>query len=137
MSVSQSIGIAQLADTFGVSHRSLRFYESKSLLNPTRDGTERRYSDADAQRLQLILKGKKLGFSLEEIRRIIRSSADSLDATPTTDATRHLTLAQIETQLQTLEAERTRLDEALIELRSALARTTVEHADTPPIIEMR
>jgi DNA-binding transcriptional MerR regulator len=64
--------ITELADEFGVTTRTIRFYEEKGLLQPQRQGTRRIYSPADRTRLRLILRGKRLGLSLEESAEIIR-----------------------------------------------------------------
>ena len=63
--------IQNLAEQFGVSARALRFYEGKGLLSPLRRGQTRIYSERDKTRLLLTLRGKQLGFSLEECRDII------------------------------------------------------------------
>ncbi|MFK8050604.1 MAG: MerR family DNA-binding transcriptional regulator [Halioglobus sp.] len=63
--------ISQLAAEFDVTTRTIRFYEEKGLLAPTRSGASRIYSAADRTKLKLILRGKRLGFSLEESRDII------------------------------------------------------------------
>ncbi|WP_019530890.1 MerR family transcriptional regulator [Dasania marina] len=63
--------ITELATAFDISTRSIRFYEEKGLLTPQRQGNNRIYSDADNVKLQLILRGKRLGFSLQESRGII------------------------------------------------------------------
>jgi len=63
--------ISELADEFGVTTRTIRFYEEKGLLSPRREGTRRIYSPADRTRLRLILRGKRLGLSLEESADII------------------------------------------------------------------
>ncbi len=63
--------ISELAREFGVTPRALRFYEDKDLLHPKRDGMNRVYSHRDRGRLQLILQGKRVGFSLGEIREIL------------------------------------------------------------------
>jgi DNA-binding transcriptional MerR regulator len=60
--------ISELAREFDVTTRAIRFYESEGLLNPARDGRSRLYSQRDHTRLKLILRGKRLGFSLEEVR---------------------------------------------------------------------
>jgi DNA-binding transcriptional MerR regulator len=67
-----SYSISDLAEEFGVTTRTIRFYEEKGLLNPTREGQRRIYGPADRTRLRLILRGKRLGFSLEESADIIR-----------------------------------------------------------------
>ena len=63
--------IQQLAQEFDLTPRALRFYEDKGLITPARRGTTRLYSDRDRTRLRLALRGKRLGFSLEECREII------------------------------------------------------------------
>ena len=63
--------IRELSKEFGVTPRTLRFYEEKGLLSPTRSGQNRIYSAADRTRLRLILRGKALGFTLEESAEII------------------------------------------------------------------
>lgn len=68
---SQTYTISQLATEFDVTTRTIRFYEEKGLLNPSRNGQHRVYSSADRVRLQLILRGKRAGLSLEESREII------------------------------------------------------------------
>lgn len=68
---STTYSIRELADEFDVSTRTLRFYEEKGLLAPTRENTTRRYSSADRTRLRLILRGKRLGLSLEESSAIV------------------------------------------------------------------
>ena len=63
--------IAELADEFGVTHRTIRFYEDRGLLAPERQGTRRVYRARDRVRLALVLRGKRLGFDLAEIARIV------------------------------------------------------------------
>ena len=67
--------ISDLARSYGVSLRTLRFYEDRGLLHPRRHGTMRYYGAADRVRLELILKGKRLGFTLSEIQDLISSRA--------------------------------------------------------------
>jgi DNA-binding transcriptional MerR regulator len=67
--------INELANQFALTHRALRFYESRGLLSPRRDGRRRFFSRADRDRLALILKGKKLGFTLTEIGQMIEAQA--------------------------------------------------------------
>lgn len=63
--------ISELADEYAISARTIRFYEDKGLLEPQRVGANRVYSYKDRARLKLILRGKRLGFSLEEIKEFI------------------------------------------------------------------
>ena len=67
----QTFKIGDLAREFGVTLRTLRFYEDRGLLNPDRRGTTRLYSRRDRARLRLILLGKALGFSLTEAKQLI------------------------------------------------------------------
>jgi len=62
--------ISELAKEFGVTTRTIRFYEDQGLLSPRRDGTNRVFSNRDRVRLKLALRGKRLGFSLAEIREL-------------------------------------------------------------------
>jgi DNA-binding transcriptional MerR regulator len=63
--------IRQMCDTFDVTPRTLRFYESKELLFPIREGQKRLFTRRDRARLKLVLRGKRFGFSLEEIRQLL------------------------------------------------------------------
>lgn len=67
----QNYSIRELAEEFEVTTRTLRFYEEKGLLNPVRNNQTRSYSSADRTRLKLILRGKRLGLTLEESSNII------------------------------------------------------------------
>ena len=70
-SADRSWTVRELADEFGVTTRTLRFYEAEGLLAPRRVGTARVYTPRDHTRLVLILRGKRFGMSLQEIREII------------------------------------------------------------------
>ncbi|MFD1883695.1 MerR family transcriptional regulator [Paracoccus pacificus] len=65
------MNIREMCDRFGVTPRTLRFYEARELLSPIRRGQHRLYNRADRGRLTLILRGKRFGFSLEEIRELL------------------------------------------------------------------
>lgn len=65
------MSIREMSESFGVTPRALRFYESSDLLSPLRRGQARLYSKTDRARLKLILRGKRFGFSLEQIREIL------------------------------------------------------------------
>lgn len=67
----QTYGIGELAEEFGVTLRAIRFYEDHGLLRPLREGQRRVYREGDRIRLKLILRGKRLGFSLAEISEIL------------------------------------------------------------------
>ena len=63
--------IREMCDTYDVTPRTLRFYEAKELLSPLREGTRRLFTRRDRARLKLILRGKRFGFSLEDIRQTL------------------------------------------------------------------
>lgn len=69
--MSSTYSIRDLASEFGVTTRTIRFYEEKGLLNPEREGNRRIYNSSDRTRLRLILRGKRLGLSLDESAEIV------------------------------------------------------------------
>ena len=109
---SGELTIAQVAEEYGVTHRTVRFYEDRGLITPERRGTRRVYHPRDRVRLGLILRGKRLGFSLEEITRII----DMYDEQPGEVGQLHYLLAQIEDRRADLEQRRIDVLAALDEL---------------------
>ena len=115
--------ISDLARTYGVSLRTLRFYEDKGLLHPRRQGTMRHYGPSDRIRLELILKGKRLGFTLSEIQDLISSRTTggvrAVAEGDSTDLTVSLGREQIAAQIVHLERQRADLEAAIGELRSA------------------
>ncbi|MGH1414112.1 MAG: MerR family transcriptional regulator [Pelagimonas sp.] len=71
MSEDRVMTIREMCDAFEVTPRTLRFYEQKELLFPIREGQKRLFTKRDRARLKLILRGKRFGFSLEEIRQLL------------------------------------------------------------------
>ncbi len=105
--------IGDLAREFGVTLRTLRFYEDRGLLSPRRDGTARIYDARDRDRLSVILKGKQLGFTLTEIRAMV--AEERAGETP---ANLKLSLAQVEDQISHLENQKIEIEQALAELKA-------------------
>jgi DNA-binding transcriptional MerR regulator len=105
-------GIAELADEYGITLRTIRFYEEQGLLAPERSGTQRIFHAGDRIRLGLVLRGKRLGFPLEEIKTII----GMYDAEPGESGQLIYLLDQIEQRRADLEQKRRDLDEILTEL---------------------
>jgi DNA-binding transcriptional MerR regulator len=104
--------IAELAREFGVTPRTLRFYEEHGLLAPERRGTQRIFHAGDRVRLELVLRGKRLGFPLEEIKKIVGMyDADTGEA----GQLRYL-LDQIRVRRSELEQRRADIDRTLDEL---------------------
>ncbi len=110
--VASELTIAQVADQYGVTHRTVRFYEDLGLLAPERRGTRRIFHHRDQVRLGLILRGKRLGFSLEEITRIITMYDDQ----PGEAGQLRYLLGQIEDRRADLEQRRQDVLAALSEL---------------------
>lgn len=104
--------IQDLADQFNVTHRALRFYESKGLLAPAKRGQTRIFSERDKTRLLLTLRGKKLGFSLGECREII----DMYDPSQPDDTRQLLRLCQKITQHRRALLEKMNAMEATLKL---------------------
>ena len=104
--------IGDLASEFGISTRAIRFYESKGLIAPERVGSNRIYKKRDRARLILILRGKRLGFSLEEIAEYL----DLYDADPNQIAQTRLLLHKVETSMAELEGKRRDIEAALSDL---------------------
>ena len=105
--------ISELSHEFHITTRTIRFYESRGLITPTRVGTSRRYSKRDRARLILILRGRNLGFTVEEVGEYLAL----YDADPGHLAqTRHL-LDKVAAAIAGLEAKREDLERALAELK--------------------
>ncbi len=102
--------IAQVAEEFGVTHRTVRHYEDLGLISPERRGTQRIYHRRDRTRLGLILRGRRLGFPLDEIRTII----DLFDA-PRGRRT------QLEYVLGQIDERRADLDQRLRDVQDAIS----------------
>jgi DNA-binding transcriptional MerR regulator len=110
--------ITELADEFGTTLRTIRFYEDKGLLRPERRGQTRIFHLRDRVRLQLILRGKRLGFSLEEIAAII----NMYDEQPGEAGQLRYLIEDIGERRATLLRKRQDLDEAMAELDDLEAR---------------
>ena len=115
---SATFGIADLAREFDVTTRTIRFYEAEGLIAPTRRGQHRIFSPRDRVRLRLILRGKRLGFSLGEIREII----DLYDRAPGETGQLRFFLGKIRERRADLERQRTDIAETLAVLAEVEAR---------------
>ena len=114
---SRTYAISQLAREFGVTPRALRFYEDKGLLSPDRDGLNRVYSNRDRARLKLILSGRKVGFSLNDIREIL----DLYDLDDNQRAQLRAAHKKHKQQVEVLKQQRIEIDEALDALHNGIS----------------
>ena len=108
--------IREMCDQFDVTPRTLRFYESKELLFPTRQGQKRLFTKRCRGRLKLILRGKRFGFSLEDIRQLLEMY--DMGDKQQTQLLRTYELAKI--KLMDLEDQRDKIAETITELRQQI-----------------
>ena len=116
MMQTDQMTIREMCDLFDVTPRTLRFYEAKELIAPIRDGQKRLYTKRDRARLKLILRGKKFGFSLEEIRQLLEMYY--MQDQQQTQMSKTYELAQV--RLQELKRQRDELDQTIEELEEQL-----------------
>ncbi len=116
--VGNQWSIGELATEYGVTLRTIRFYEDKGLITPRRVGTRRVYSDRDRVRLALVLRGRRLGFALNEIATIV----DMYDAEPGEAGQLTYLLDQIDGRRDELAQRRRDIDETLAELDAVAQR---------------
>lgn len=108
--------IREMCDAFEVTPRTLRFYEAKELISPIREGQKRLFTKRDRGRLKLILRGKRFGFSLEEIRQLL--DMYDMGDQQTTQYLRTYELANA--RLRDMEQQRAELDDAIDELKAQI-----------------
>ncbi|RMH47740.1 MAG: MerR family DNA-binding transcriptional regulator [Gammaproteobacteria bacterium] len=126
--MTKEFTISDLSKEFGVTTRAIRHYEDMGLLKPKRKGTQRIYTHGDRVRLQLILRGKRIGFSLAEIKEIIglyRSPEDE-------SAQRKLLLSKIAERRRQLLEQKACIEQMLDEMASIEARLQVHEVEGVP-----
>ncbi|GAB5378779.1 MAG: MerR family DNA-binding transcriptional regulator [Aliiglaciecola sp.] len=106
----RTFSIGELAKEFAVTPRSIRFYEEQQLLTPKREGQSRIYSNKDRVRLKLVLRGKRLGFSLAETKTLFNLYDSHQNSA-----------AQLETMLQMTEQKRAVLNQQLEDIRMLMS----------------
>lgn len=107
---TDTISIGELAKEFDITARAIRFYEEQGLLHPVRNGQQRIYYAKDRIRLTLILRGKRLGFSLAEIKNVFAL----YDTNPNSSA-------QLETMLTLTQQKRAALEQQLNDIQTVLS----------------
>jgi len=116
--MSRTYSISELASEFDVTTRSIRFYEDQGLLHPTRRGQTRIYSSKDRVRLKLILRGKRLGFSLAETRELFDLWDETLSGSE----------KQLNLMLKTITTKRAELEQQLNDI--AMVQLELDSAET-------
>lgn len=111
-----TLTIREMCDTYDVTPRTLRFYESKELLFPIREGQKRLFTKRDRARLKLILRGKRFGFSLEQIRQLL----DLYDAGDQQQVQLERTYELARERLADMELQRDELNQAIDDLKEQL-----------------
>ncbi len=114
--IEDTLSIREMCDAYDVTPRTLRFYEAKELLFPQRLGTKRLFTKRDRARLKLILRGKRFGFHLEEIRQLLDMYNRDDSQIPQLSKTYEIAKAR----LADMERQREELDEAIVDLREQL-----------------
>ena len=123
----EMLTVTELARETGITARAIRFYESKGLLKPKRVGTTRVYTHRERGRLQLILRGKRLGFTLTDIGEYL----DLYDADPTQQDQIALLLEKVNVRIEELEAQKTDLEVSLKELSNVRDQARMALATKP------
>jgi DNA-binding transcriptional MerR regulator len=130
--VSRTYTISDLAREFGVTPRTIRFYEDEKLLSPQRDGQNRIYDARDRARLAWILRGRRVGFSLAEITEML----NLYDLGDGRETQRQVTLERCRQRLAALERQRADLDATIDEL-TGFCRLLEEMQTGVPLEEIR
>ncbi len=110
MNSTATYTISDLSKHFDLTPRTIRYYESEGLLNPVRDNGKRIYRERDLVRLKLILRGKRLGFSLAEIK----TTMELYDTQPNESA-------QLRFVLETILAHKNELEQKQVDIENTLA----------------
>lgn len=110
--------IGEMCEAFGVTARALRFYEDEELIAPQRRGTVRLYSDRDRARLTWILRGKRVGFSLAEIRELL----DLYDLGDGRKTQRAVTIQRCKQRIAALQRQRVDIDSTIADLENFVAQ---------------
>ena len=117
MLATRHFTIGDMCDEFAVTARALRFYEDEQLISPERRGTQRLYSERDRARLAWILRGKRVGFSLADIREMM----DLYDLGDHRQTQRTITLQRCHDRITTLGRQREDIDATIAELNDFIA----------------
>ena len=117
MLAAKHYSIGEMCDAFGVTARALRFYEDENLISPERRGTTRLYTDRDRARLAWILRGKRVGLSLADIKELL----DLYDVGDNRRTQRLKTVERCQDQVDRLKEQRVDIDATIKELEDFIA----------------
>lgn len=117
--------IGELCDEFGVTARALRFYEDEALIAPERRGTQRLYTDRDRARLAWILRGKRVGLSLAEIKELL----DLYDIGDGRRTQRMKTVEICQARADSLKRQRIDIDATIKELESFIGLVKAQDSE--------
>ena len=114
MLAKKTYSIGEMCEEYGVTARALRFYEDERLIEPERRGTTRLYTDRDRARLAWILRGKRVGLSLADIKELL----DLYDLDDNRVTQRRMTVERCQEQVDRLEQQRVDIDATIKELNA-------------------
>ena len=117
MLTAKRYSIGEMCEAFAVTARALRFYEDEQLIAPERRGTTRLYTDRDRARLAWILRGKRVGLSLADIKELL----DLYDVGDVRETQRVKTIERCQEQVDRLERQRVDIDATLAELNEFIS----------------
>jgi DNA-binding transcriptional MerR regulator len=126
--------IREIAERYGVTARTLRYYEQEGLLHPRRDGAKRLYNKADRARLELILRGKRVGFALEDIKEML--DVQLLGSGANRDALQK-SIDRFGERIEALEQQRADIDESISELSAGKRWLEERLADREPSDDLK
>jgi DNA-binding transcriptional MerR regulator len=126
--------IREIAERYGVTARTLRYYEQEGLLHPRREGAKRLYNKADRARLELILRGKRVGFALEDIKEML--DVQLLGKGTNRDALQK-SIDRFGERIEALEQQRADIDESISELSAGKRWLEERLADREPSDDLK
>ncbi len=124
----RTYSISELSEEFGITPRTLRYYEDESLITPKREGQARIYSTSDRARLIWILRGKRVGFSITDIREVLNMHYGEGGK----EEQCRVTIAACKNRIKNLEQQKKDIDETLEELSSLVDTMTIFMAENYP-----
>ena len=110
--------IGEMSREFKVTARALRFYEDRGLISPVRDGLNRKYTARDRARLLLVLRGKRVGLPLDEIRELL----NLYDIEGGKRQQMEIALGRFHSQIKVLENQKNDIEQSILQLKSQIVR---------------